>query len=169
MCEGIEAKGYPSLKEIKETCGYPSEERFKKGPVAVIECVQEIPCNPCEVACKFNAITVGEPMTNLPHLDEDLCTGCGLCVAQCPGQAIFIVDKTYSEIEAVVSFPYEYLPLPEKGQEVQTVNRAGENICKGKVVRVNNSRKNDCTPVVTVSIPKKYVDEVRSIKRQGRG
>ncbi len=29
----------------------PSDERLKVGPIAVIECVENIPCNPCVGAC----------------------------------------------------------------------------------------------------------------------
>ncbi len=169
MKQGILVNGYPSLDEIKNGPGYPTEERFKKGPVAVIECVQEIPCNPCEAACKHNAIQIGEPITNLPKLNYDLCTGCGLCISRCSGLAIFVINKAYSENEATVSFPHEYLPLPEKGQTVTAVNRAGEEVCKGVVVRINNSPKNDCTPVITIAIPKEYADEVRGMKRLKRG
>jgi bacterioferritin-associated ferredoxin len=165
MSNSILKNGYPSLEELKEFNKLPSDERYAKGPVAVIECIQPIPCNPCEGACKFGAICVGDPITNLPQLKEELCTGCGTCVAQCSGLAIFIVDKTYSETEATVSFPHEYLPLPEKGQEVAAVNRAGQVVCTGWVVRINNSAKNDCTPVVTMAIPKEWADEVRGMKR----
>ena len=49
--------GFPSLEEIRAANGWPSEERFAKGPVAIAECVQEIPCNPCEAACPMHAIT----------------------------------------------------------------------------------------------------------------
>ena len=85
--------GYISKQELIDAKQDISDARYAKGPVAVIECVQEIPCNPCEGACKFNAITIGEPITNLPKINETNCTGCGVCVAQCPGLAIFIVDK----------------------------------------------------------------------------
>ena len=57
--------------------GVPSEARMRRGRVACIECVQEIPCNPCEGICPVGAITVGEQITNLPHLQEQKCTGCG--------------------------------------------------------------------------------------------
>ena len=83
MENNILYNGYPSMEEIRRANGYPSEERFAKGPVAVTECVQEIPCNPCEGACPFHAITVGEPITNCPHVDEDKCTGCCTCVSAC--------------------------------------------------------------------------------------
>lgn len=63
--------GYPSIEEIKNATGWPDEERFARGPVAVIECVQKIPCNPCEAACPAHAITVGSPITNTPVLDRE--------------------------------------------------------------------------------------------------
>jgi Fe-S-cluster-containing hydrogenase component 2 len=144
----------------------PSEERYKKGPVAVIECIQEIPCNPCEAACIRGAISIGEPITKLPLLEEEKCSGCGLCIAKCPGLAIFVVDKTYSDTEATVSFPYEYTPLPKENQEAEAVNRAGEVMCKGKVVKVLNPQAFDKTAVVTLAIPKEFADEVRSMKRK---
>lgn len=161
----LESKGYLSIDELKAQTKYPSEERFMKGPVAVIECTHEIPCNPCEDACKFGAICVGTPITNLPCLEEDKCTGCGVCVAQCPGLAIFIVDKTYSDTQGTVSFPYEYYPTPKKGQEVDAVNRRGEVVCKGTVIKVLNPKTFDRTPVVTMAVDLDKVEEVRSIKR----
>lgn len=150
MSNSILQNGYPSWEELKQFNRIPSDERFAKGPVAVIECIQPIPCNPCEGACKFGAICVGDPIINLPCLDEEKCVGCGKCVAQCSGLAIFVVDKTYSETQATVSFPHEYLPLPAKGQKVKAVNRAGQHVCDAEVLRVMNPASNDHTPVITV-------------------
>ena len=101
----------------------------------------------------------------MPHLDEEKCTGCGTCVAMCPGQAVFLINYDYSETEAEVSFPFEYLPLPEKGDIVDAVNRAGETVCKGTVTNIKNpvAYKNTC--VVTIAVPKDYINEVRSMKR----
>ena len=79
----LEKDGYPDLEEMKKSPGYPSDQRLAEGSCIVIECIQEIPCNPCETACKFGAIKVGQPITNLPVLDEKLCTGCGNCIADC--------------------------------------------------------------------------------------
>lgn len=161
----LENNGFLTLEELKAQTKYPSEERFKKGPVAVIECTHEIPCNPCEGSCKFGAISIGDPITNLPCLDEEKCVGCGICVAQCPGLAIFIIDKTYSNTQGTVSFPYEYYPTPEKGQAIQAVDRSGKVICKGAVVKVQNPKSYDKTPVVTIAVDLDKVEEVRSIKR----
>ena len=165
MPRGLTVDGFPTEEELKKSPGYPSEERFKRGPVAVGECVQAIPCNPCELACPRKAIQVGVPITNLPRLDEEKCTGCGICVARCPGLAIFVVDKTYSDKEASVSFPYEYVPLPREGDVVLAVNRAGSVVCDGTVLRISNPKRNDRTAVVTIAVPKGMADEVRGIAR----
>ena len=160
----LEKYGYPDLEEIKKSPGYPSDQRLAEGSCIVIECIQEIPCNPCETACKFGAIKVGQPITNLPVFDGKLCTGCGNCIADCPGLAIFLVNKTYASGKALLAFPYEYYPLPEKGEVVQAVNRAGKIVGKGKVIKIFNPQKNDRTPVVYLEIPLELADEVRSIK-----
>jgi Fe-S-cluster-containing hydrogenase component 2 len=165
MSENISTRGCASIEEIKCSCGYPSEKRFMKGPVAVIECIQEIPCNPCEAACNLNAISVGDPITNLPKLDEKKCIGCGRCLTKCPGLAIFIVDKTYAWGLATVSFPHEYYPLPQKGKKIQAVNRKGQAVCEGEVIRVNTAKSNEGTSVVTIAVPIEYSDEVRGMKR----
>lgn len=165
MATGIIYDGYPSMDEIKEANGWPDEERFAKGPVAVVECVQQIPCNPCESACPLHAIHIGEPITNTPQVDREKCIGCGMCVAACPGLAIFLVDKSYSETEATVSFQFEYDPLPEEGAEIDALSRAGEYVCKGRVIKVMNPKKNDHTPVVTIAIPKEHADTVRTMRR----
>jgi Fe-S-cluster-containing hydrogenase component 2 len=156
-------EGYLSPKELAELPGVPSKERMEQGAVAVVECAQEIPCNPCEDACPHGAIQVGEPITKLPVLIEDKCTGCGLCIAGCPGQAVFVVDVTYSKEEATVQLPYEYLPLPEKGEVVDGLSRAGEKVCTARVVKVLNPKKFDRTPVITVAVPKGRAMEVRTI------
>ncbi|HHY08428.1 MAG TPA: 4Fe-4S binding protein [Corynebacteriales bacterium] len=164
MENGLEFTGYLSEKELKNCPGYPAEERLKKGPVAVIECIQKIPCNPCEDACPCKAISIGEDITDLPVLHEEKCKGCGLCISVCPGQAIRLVNQTYSENEAAIAFPFEFLPLPTSGDKVCAVNRKGEVVTTGRVLKIINSRKNDRTPVVFISIPKKWALEVVSIK-----
>lgn len=164
---GLIYDGFPSLEEIKEANGWPSPERFARGPVAVVECVQQIPCNPCEASCPTGAIGIGTPIINTPRIDMEKCVGCGKCVACCPGLAIFIIDQTFGAEEAAVSFPFEYFPLPEKGAEVQGLNRAGEFVCIGRVERIVNPAGNDHTPVITIAIPKQYADEVRTIRRPG--
>jgi Fe-S-cluster-containing hydrogenase component 2 len=163
--EGIRKTGIPSKEELEASPGYPSSAALQKGPIVVIECVQDIPCNPCEMACPKGAIRVGNPITQLPVFDAEKCDGCGTCIPVCPGLAIFRVNATYSEDEATVSFPYEYLPMPKKGDLVAGVNRAGEVICKAEVLRVQKPKKYDHTAVITLVVPKHLAMEVRSMKR----
>ncbi len=158
-------KGFLAYEEMSGMRELPCKERYAKGAVAVIECVQEIPCNPCESSCPYNAIKVGEPIVNLPELNEHKCIGCGMCVAKCPGLAIFIVDKEYSASSATVSFPHEYYPLPEKEATVNATDRSGKVICKGRIVKIANPKLYDHTPIVTVEIPKEFADEVRGVER----
>lgn len=157
--------GAPSLEELRNSAAFPRREDFMKGPIAVIECIEEIPCNPCETSCEKGAIIVGSPITNLPRIDFEKCIGCGFCVAACPGLAIYIKDYTYSEQEARISFPYEYFPFPQKGDIVQLVGRKGEKVCSGTVVGIQNGKKNDRTAIVSVVYPKIFFDEVISMER----
>jgi ferredoxin len=156
--------GCLSREELEKLPGVPLSERLAKGPVAVIECAQEIPCNPCVEACHNDAIFIDGSITNLPLLDAEKCSGCGLCISSCPGQAIFVVDATYSETEGAVQMPYEFYPLPEVGEMVEGLNRCGEVVCTARVLKVFNPKKNDRTPVITLIVPKEMVMEVRSLK-----
>lgn len=161
----ILSNGYPSIEEIMEYNGWPSAERFAKGPVAIVECVQDIPCNPCEAACKFGAIQIGNPITNTPKINGDKCTGCMSCVAACPGLAIFIIDKSYSDKMASITFPFEYRPLPNKGDIVKAVNRVGEYLCEAEVLRVATPKNFNRTTIITIEVPQEFIDDARGICR----
>lgn len=166
MKEGVKYTGVPAIAELAATPGLVSEARFEEGPVAVIECVQEIPCNPCEKACPFGAITVGQPITNLPAIDEKKCTGCGVCLYQCPGLAIFRVHKNYTESTAMVEFPFEYLPTPKEGMTVRCGGRDGQFLTEGTVIKARKTKQSDGTTIVSVEVPKEYYMDVRTICRK---
>lgn len=166
MKEGVRFTGIPSEEELINSPGVPDRDRLEKGPVAFIECVQEIPCNPCEKACPFGAITVGQPITSLPRLNGEKCTGCGMCLPSCPGLAIFKVHLNYTPTTSLVEFPYEYYPLPEIGEVVPAGGRGGEFLTEGKVVKVRNPKSHDGTPIITLEVPKEYCLEVRTICRK---
>ena len=159
----LDVIGIPDEEDYWKFPGIPSKERMLKGPVAVIECFQEIPCNVCELACPRGAIKVGHPITNLPRLDEDKCIGCKSCIPKCPGLAIFVIDLSRRD-EARISLPYEFLPVPTIGMEVIVLDRSGRSITKGRVIEVLYREEFDKTYVITISIPKEYAFKARAIK-----
>ena len=145
---------------------FPPVERINKGPVAVVECYQKIPCNPCQTACPVGAICIGDDINNIPRRDEDRCGGCGLCVAKCPGLAIMIVDGSKSPETVEFRIPYEFLPLPRAGETVTGLDRAGQPVCKAKVLKVLNPASFDRTPVVTLEVDRKHLYDFRNFRRE---
>ena len=155
--------GIPTQEDLEGV--FPSMERLEKGPIAIFECYQNIPCNPCYTACKLEAIVPFEDINDMPILLEEKCSGCGLCLAKCPGLAISILDYTYSPTLALIKIPYEFLPLPEEGEVVTALNRGGEPVCEATIVKVLNPKSFDKTPMISLSFPKEYIKEVRHFKR----
>lgn len=154
------------IRRFWET-GENTQNFEKKGMKACIECTQQIPCNPCEKICPRGAIHVGENITSCPTLDKEKCNGCGLCIAACPGQAIFGVDEAFSVDTALVRFPYEFLPMPKKGQKVRCLDREGHYVTDGTVHQAASSAGFDHTALVTVEIPRQYAGTVRFMDRGG--
>ncbi|MHB8072719.1 4Fe-4S dicluster domain-containing protein [Desulfosporosinus fructosivorans] len=161
----LNTTGIPTSEDIKTVT--PSEARLKKGPVAIIECFQEIPCNPCTEACKQGAIQPMEDINNLPKLDFDQCNGCGVCLSRCPGLAIFIVDASYSDTEAIVRIPYEYAPVPQVGEQVVGLNRAGEELGTFEVNKVQSGGKKNKTYTICLVVPQDLAMDVRGIRLGG--
>ncbi len=146
----------------------PSRARLDAGPVVVVECIEEIPCNPCAAACPRKGITVEPSLTNTPKVDFDKCNGCTVCVSRCPGLAIFVVNRAYSKNEGTVTMPYELLPRPVEGRMVTLLDRTGKPVGKGRVVKVRDTKAQDRCAVVTVTVPKRLLNTVRNIRVSGR-
>lgn len=147
-----EKTGVLSLKDL----GLPSDDQLKKG-VAIIECVQEIPCNPCVAICPVGAISMKD-INDLPRVDFNKCTGCKQCVSICPGLAIFVVK--IKDDKAFVTLPYEFLPVPKVGDIVKALDREGKPKGNARVVKVNQKDK---TTVITIEVDKDLAMEVRNI------
>jgi len=139
------------------------------GPMAVLECFQRIPCDPCASSCKRGAIAPFADINDLPAFDPEKCNGCGLCVARCPGLAIFVVDETFGPDEALIKLAYEFLPLPERDGVVAALDREGRPTGQARVVRVQRPKSKDESTVVWVAVPKSLAWVVRSIRvEEGR-
>lgn len=152
-------KGYFLEKQLD----FPSEERMKKKPVAVVECSQQIPCNPCVDACPVGAIVIEQNINYSPIVDYEKCTGCGLCLGMCPGLAIFLLDL--SKGNSRVTLPYELFP-PEQGETVDLLDRSGEIIGEGKVEKVKLLKQHDRTLTVTLNVDKKLIKKARGFRRR---
>ena len=147
-------------------------ERFpgvthKAGVHPVMECTQNIPCNPCQDACPKHCIKIGEKITSLPAVDESVdCIGCGMCVASCSGQAIFLLDETYEEGFAAVTLPYEFLPLPKEGEKGYGLGRDGKVVCEAEVVQVKTAKAFDHTNLLTIKVPADMAMKARFYKKE---
>lgn len=156
--------GVLSPSEVAAHVKLPCRERLQAGPVAIVECVENIPCNPCAFACPSKAITIDGSLTDRPDIDFAKCNGCTMCVARCPGLAIFVVNYALSKTEAAVTMPWELLPRPRVGERVGLACRAGRWVGTGKVLKVLDSRVQDRCAVVTVSVPKRLWNTVRHLQ-----
>src|SRR5512136_992212 len=138
-----EKTGILSKKELQ----VPSKKQLEKG-VAILECVQEIPCNPCVDSCPVHAISMKD--INAPPINDfDKCIGCTKCVGVCPGLAIFVVK--IKDDKAWVTLPYEFLPVPIVGDVVKALDRTGTVRGKATVKKVTKQGK---TMVITVEVDK---------------
>jgi len=156
--EGINIKKYEKTGVLSiDDLHIPTEEQLKKG-VAIIECIQEIPCNPCVAVCPVDAISM-KNINDLPKVAFNKCTGCRHCVSICPGLAIFVVKVT--DNKALITLPYEFLPVPEVGDVVTALDREGASRGNVKVIKVNRKEK---TTVITIEVEKDLAMIVRNIK-----
>ena len=153
--------GIPTLEQVLSR--FPNYKALAR-PKAILECYEDIPCNPCQTSCPFDAIIIGENINTQPVLVTDKCTGCGICVQACPGLAIVVAQV--KEHEAIFKIPYELLPLPEKNQTWYGVNRSGDVICDANIQSVLLSKKQDHTAMITVSVPLEHLHDFVTIREK---
>lgn len=148
----------------------PHEKSFpvSEGTHVVMECFEEIPCNPCEESCKSHAIDIGDDITQLPQLKTEKCGGCGVCLTRCPGLAIFLVDMEYSKTRAEITIPYEILPVPNEGETWQALDRSGKIICAAEITQVRTAKAFDKKYLVSFTVDKQFANDARHVIPDGK-
>ena len=155
-------RGYYTRDELSHVL--PSREQVEKGRVAVIECIEEIPCNPCAGVCPVNGVQKDD--LNVPPLVlPEKCTGCTRCIAVCPGLAIF--NMLIKDGKGYVTMPYELSPDPKLGDKATMFDRGGNDVGVGTIVPPTYKPIGDSFPrwIVTVEMDDPDLSyEVRAIK-----
>ncbi len=145
----LKAKPGPAVEREK-----PEEE---EGIFPIFHCFQEVPCNPCTSVCKAGIVhTVDDKITGLPYVtDRTACTGCGSCVAVCPGLAVTLVDYRKDPDHPTVTLPYEvWREKVEVGQRVPVTDEDGAILGYFEVQRVKVKKKYPRTMLVQVEMDK---------------
>jgi len=155
----LEKDGVATLDNILDI--FPDKIILKK-PKAIIECYKEIPCNPCSTSCPFDAIFIPEDINKRPEINYDKCTGCGVCVYNCPGLAITV--RQLKDGRVSLKIPYEFYPLPVVDSSVNVMNRSGKVITKGVVTKVQLNEKMNKTALITVQIEEQYYQDAMTIE-----
>ncbi len=156
----LNKNGVPSIEQIKSR--FPNEDKLVR-PKAITECYEEIPCNPCSTSCPFDAIYIGEDINTPPKVDFTKCTGCGICVFNCPGLAIFTVQELDNHLRFKI--PYEFLPLPTNGDMWKAVNRKGEIIGNCIIEKIQLTKNQDKTALLTVLVDKEHLYDFVTVRR----
>lgn len=163
LSQSLLQKGYLEDDEVERFPGVT----HTSGIHPVIECTQNIPCNPCQDACRFGCIKVGDQITRLPEVDtSSACTGCGMCVTSCSGQAIFLVNENAGDGFATVTMPYELLPYPKPGEKGIALGRDGHAVCDAEVVSCRVSPAFDRTALLTIRVPRDMYMKARFFRRE---
>ena len=163
LSQNLLQKGFLADDEVERFPGVSRQASVHP----VIECTQNIPCNPCQDACSRHCIRIGQDITALPSVDEtQTCIDCGLCVASCSGQAIFLVDEGFAEGYAAVTLPYEFLPLPKVGDTGMALGRGGQAVCEAEVVRVRTAPAFDKTCLLTIRVPSAMAMTARFFRKE---
>jgi hypothetical protein len=75
-----------------------------------------------------------------------------------------MVDESLSNGMATVMMVYEYNPLPEEGDVVVALDRAGQKLGDAKVVAVRKTQRMDRTATVTIEVPREWSMTARAIR-----
>lgn len=156
--------GVPSREQILER--FSQEGKLLKYK-AILECYEEIPCNPCATSCPVGAIGIEPNIHAQPLIDLDICTGCAICVAICPGLSIMLAKL--SEDKAYFKIPYEMNEVFEKGMSVHALNRSGERIGEARILSVIETKQGVKTKLIEVEVDRALLHEFITIRGLSHG
>ncbi|MFX1283064.1 MAG: FAD-dependent oxidoreductase [Promethearchaeota archaeon] len=140
----------------------------EEGIFPIFHCNQEIPCNPCTEVCPQHQIkTENDMITSLPYFKgEKMCTGCGRCVAVCPGLAISLIDYRKDKENPFVTFPYEMIERSVNRGELVTVMSNDGELGEFPIKRIRKLKEYPRTLLITIKLPKKIAKYAIGIKIQ---
>jgi Fe-S-cluster-containing hydrogenase component 2 len=141
----------------------PTVERRKQGPYVVMECYEEIPCDPCVTGCSRKAVSMVD-INALPVVNQDMCNGCTRCVGICPGLACFVIDETVGDGKVKIVLPHEMLPVPEANIVVDALGRDGSVVGEAQVLKVMSGKSLDRTNLISILVDEELLYDVRSIR-----
>ncbi len=85
--------------QCAEICKEPifttiSEDPWQKKALINQACLayEHIYCRSCAESCESQALTFQLGLSAVPKINNELCNGCGACVAPCPSQAIEVKE-----------------------------------------------------------------------------
>ncbi|MCS7240278.1 MAG: FAD-dependent oxidoreductase [Candidatus Bipolaricaulota bacterium] len=137
----------------------------------VIHCAQEIPCDPCASVCPLGLIQVDPTDIRKPPRFSGArqCSGCGRCVAFCPGLAISLVDFRRDPANPTVSVPWEFGPDKlQPGEKVLGVDWEGKALGEAEVQGMAQVPGADHTWLVRLKVPRDWAVQVAGIRLRVR-
>ncbi len=125
---------HPEWETTRRILASRPGDSYERAPIVpraewrpVFFCSEEIPCNPCATVCPSHSISLKEirgTIMDLPYFSGEHCTGCGACVAICPGLAITLVRRVTDEYAEVV-LPWEFNVDFAAGEQMDLVDQGG--------------------------------------------
>lgn len=144
------------MSELSEDKG-----RFK----VLVDCPQEIPCDPCVKACSTGAISMDEGMCGKPRITEGQCNGCLSCLEVCPVSCIYLMEKR--EGETLMTLALDRLPRLSKGDEVILKDGNGKDLGRGRVIKSRAAQKDKGLRILTLKVPAEVAGSVRTVEGMG--
>ena len=75
-----------------------------------------------------------------------------------------MIDESLAGDRASVMMPYEYRPLPAKGDVVIALDRSGRELGDATVLNVRQTKKMDQTATVTIEVPRQWSMQARALR-----